>query len=391
MSGSAQRLVVVGGGLAGHRAACALRAGAPDAAVTVIGAEVHRPYDRPPLSKAALADVAGEERCSLRGDDLDAVDWRLGRAAVALDPDRRVVVVDGGEEVPYDGLAIATGRRARTLPAADDLAGVHTLRTLDDARALRAAAARATAIAIVGAGFVGCEVAATLRATRPDLPVTVVDVAAQPMPVVGPLIGARAVALHEEHGVVFRLGHGVERLEAGAGGAVRAVVLDDGTEVAADLVLVAIGSLPNTEWLAGSGLALERGAVVCGADCLVPGHPDIAVCGDVAAWPHPAQGGHVSIEHWSNAQAMGTLAAENLLAAPAERAAHTAFPTFWSDQYGWKLQSIGFIGDADRYDVVHEDAEKPTLVVEAFAGDRLVGAIAVNRPRAMLQYRRQLA
>ncbi|WP_354700109.1 Rhodocoxin reductase [Paraconexibacter sp. AEG42_29] len=401
---STRHVVIVGGGLAAHRAASAL-AGCGDAVrVTVVGDEPHRPYDRPPLSKGVLSGATPEDDCRFRGDGLEGVEWRLGRPAVALDPAARVLTLEGGEALGYDGLVIATGRRARTLPAAEGLTGVLSLRSLDDVRALRTALDGAASVAIVGAGFVGCEVAATLRGpaatlrgpaatlrggdgdARPE--VTLVDTAPHPLPVLGPELGARAAALHEARGVRLRMGVGVARFTGE--GAVTGLDLDDGTHVPADLVLVAVGSLPNSEWLSGSGLALDRGAVVVDEHCFALGHEDIVAAGDVSAWPHPDADGPVSIEHWSNAQAMGTIAAGNLACEPADREAHAALPSFWSDQYDVKLQSIGFVGSADRFVVVLDEPERPVLVAEAFCGERLVGAVTFNRPRAMLQYQRRL-
>jgi NADPH-dependent 2,4-dienoyl-CoA reductase/sulfur reductase-like enzyme len=169
------------------------------------------------------------------------------------------------------------------------------------------------------------------------------------------------------------------------------VVLGDGERLAADLVLLSLGSLPNTEWLAGSGLELDRGAVLCDEYTFALGAENVAVAGDMAAFPYPLADRPVCIEHWATAREMGALAATNLLAAPGERTAFLAVPTFWSDQYDVKMKSAGLLSVADRYVVLEEDPEAGVLLVEARRGDAVVGAIGFNRPRALIDYQRQLA
>jgi len=387
-------VVVVGGGLAGFRFAQSLRETGYDGQLTVVCDEEHLPYDRPPLSKQLLSGTFSEEQCFLPGDAPD-VTWRLGSRAARLDRERRVVVLESGDEVPYDGLLIATGRRAREWPGRLPRTGVHTLRDLSDTAAFRASISPGARVVIIGAGFIGCEVAATLRAEGVD--VTVVDVSAHPMPVMGSEIGARAASIHESHGVRFRLGHGVAEIEGDA--TVTGVLLDDGERLEASVVLVAVGSVPNSEWLSDAGLALQRGVVECDATCSVldsDGNvvPDIMAAGDVAAWPHQHGEGAVCIEHWSNARDMADLAGRNLLLAPEDRlpmASLAAVPTFWSDQYNVKIKSAGFLRAADRWTIVSEDVEKPSLLVEGHRGDVLVGAVAFNMNRSIINYHRALA
>ncbi len=242
---------------------------------------------------------------------------------------------------------------------------------------------------IVGAGFIGCEVAATLRGLGVEH-VTVIDMAPYPMPVTGPEVGERAIAVHERHGVQLRLSSGVEDFE-GDGGRVTAVKLADGERLRADVVLLALGSEPNTEWLADSGLTLERGNVVCDEHCFALGAENVCVAGDMAAFPYPLADAPVCIEHWSNAREMGALAAANLLADAGERKPFLAVPTFWSDQYDVKIKSAGLLSAANRRVVVDEDGEQGTLLVEAYRDETLVGAIAFNRNRAIIEYQRQLA
>jgi NADPH-dependent 2,4-dienoyl-CoA reductase/sulfur reductase-like enzyme len=380
-------IVVVGAGLAGHRAAQALRRKGFDGELWIVGDELHQPYDRPPLSKQLLAGVFQESECFYPSSELD-VHWALGRPATGLDTERHVVLLGDGEELPYDGLVIATGRRAREWPGLPELDGFFMLRSLDDTRALSKAVSLAARVAIVGAGFIGCEVAATLRGLGVE-EVTLIDVAPHPMPVLGPEIGARAAALHERHGVRLRMGTSVAAFEGA--GRVEAVRLKDGERVDADLVLLALGSVPNSEWLAGSALTLIGGNVLCDEHCFAVGVEGVVAAGDVAAYPHPSAGDPIWIEHWSNARDMGAAAAANLLRESDDRETFAAVPTFWSDQYDVKIKSAGLLGAADSYTVVDEDPERPALVVEAHRGGELVGAVVFNRNRTIIQYQRRLA
>ena len=374
--------------MAGHRAACALVESEFSGEITIVGEEAHHPYDRPPLSKQVLGGIHEDTSCFYDSEVLSNVNWRLGVPAAALDVGRSVLTLADGEEVSYDGLVIATGRRARELTGFHDREGVHTLRTLDDSQALRAAAEQGKRVAIIGAGFIGCEVAATLRTAGVE--VAVIEMAPHPMPVVGPEVGARAAKLHTDHGVKLHLGVGVSGLEGD--GRVEAVRLESGERIPADLVLVAVGSAPNSEWLEGSGLELNRGTVVCDEYCFALGTDNVVAAGDVASWPHPDAGGEVVwVEHWTNARDMGATAAKNLVAEPGAREPHVTVPTFWSDQYHVKIKSAGFLGAADRIEVIEEDTEKPSLVAEAHKGDLLTGAIVFNKNRRIIDYQRQLA
>jgi NADPH-dependent 2,4-dienoyl-CoA reductase/sulfur reductase-like enzyme len=380
-------MVVVGAGLAGHRAAQAARREGFDGDLWMVGDEVHEPYDRPPLSKQLLAGGIEHTDTFYKCQDLD-IKWVLGRAATGLDLERGVVKLAGQEELPYDGLVLATGRRAREWPELPALEGFHMLRNLDDCGALREAVTPSSRVAIVGAGFIGCEVAATLRGLGVE-EVTMIDIAQHPMPVLGPEIGARAIALHERHGVKLRLGTSVAGFEGGD--RVQAVRLQDGERVEADIVLIALGAVPNTEWLKDSGLELVRGAVRTDEYCIAVGTENVAVAGDIALYPHPGSPQPICIEHWSNARDMGAVAAANLLAGPDSRQVFAAVPTFWSDQYDVKIKSAGLLATADSFTVVEEDTEKPSLVVEAHRDGELVGAVVFNRNRKMIEYQRTLA
>jgi NADPH-dependent 2,4-dienoyl-CoA reductase/sulfur reductase-like enzyme len=376
------RIVVIGASLAGLRAAQGVRAAGHEGELVVVGDEPHLPYTRPPLSKQLLAGEQEHDDCNFPVDKVDA-QWRLGAAAVGLDRTAKTITLADGETIAYDRLVIATGAKARTWPGAP--AGVHTLRGVEDALALRAAlAGTGRRIAIVGAGFVGCEVAATARKAGAE--VTLIDVAPQPMLPLGPELGARCAQLHRDHGVDLRLGAAVAGVDAAG------VDLEGGERVAADVVLVALGAVPNTEWLAGSGLELDaRGGIVCDATLTSVSDPDVLAAGDVVSWPHPLAGGDVvRVEHWTVAAEHGGVAGRNAVAAPAERTAHVAPPYFWSDQYDIKIQAVGFPARAARLEVVEEDG--PRLVAEGRDADgRLVGVITFNNAKKLAQYRRELA
>lgn len=395
-----RRIVVVGAGLAGHRSVLSLRAAGFDGELTVVGDEPDPPYDRPPLSKQLLRGEFTAGQCYFP-DGRDDADWRLGQPAAGLDLENRVVTLADGTGVGYDGLVIATGRSARHPdwalgPGRKPIAGVHSLRTLRDAARFQGEISTGSRVAIIGAGFIGCEVAATLRAVGVDS-VTMIDIAPYPMPVLGPEAGERAARLHSERGVTLRMGMPVAALEGGD--RVKAVLLDGGERVPADLVLVAVGSVPNSGWLAGSGLRLAAGTVAVDEYCLALRADGTAVgnvvaAGDIAAWPHPhaaATGGSACVEHWTNARDMASAGAASLLAVDGDRVRLRSVPTFWSDQYDVKIKSAGLLRAANRYTVVEEDPARPSLVVEAYRDSDLVGAIVFNRNRTIIDYQRKLA
>lgn len=385
-----RHVVVVGASLAGFRVGRSLRDAGFTDAITLIGDEEHLPYDRPPLSKALLAGNVSDDQCRLPGrtDDLT---WRLGVPVHGVEFDRRAVTLADGTEQPFDDLVIATGRRARSWPGRKPATGVFTLRSLGDVASFAAAAVPGSRVVIIGAGFIGCEVAATLRAR--DVEVTVVDVSATPMPVIGPEAGAHARQLHERHGVRWRLEASVDAIEGED--RVTGVRLGDGEVLDADLVLVSIGSVPNTEWLANSPLDVDSGVVRVDPLCQAldrSGTPIAGVwaAGDVAAWIHPHSEGHVCVEHWSNARDMGDRVAANLVLDGSDRKPLTSVPAFWSDQYDVKIKSVGYLRGADELAVVAEDTDRNSLVIEARRGSEVVGAIGFNATKAVLGYQRAL-
>ena len=383
-----ESVVVVGASLAGLRTVEALRSHGYEGRLVWIGAERELPYDRPPLSKEVLRGEWDAERIALRKDASYAdlrVELRLGVRAESLDLRERAVVLAGGERVRFDGLVVATGASPRRLPRTPPLPGIFVLRTLEDALAIRAALERRPRVAVIGAGFIGAEVAASARGLGLD--VAMIDVLDRPMArALDPEMGAVCAALHRDHGVDLRLGVGVARFEGE--GSVAAIVLGDGARVPADLVVVGIGVAPETGWLAGSGLALGDG-VLCDAT-LAAGAPGVVAAGDVARWRHPAFPEPVRAEHWTNAVESAGAAARRLLAGDAELPPFAPVPFVWSDQYDAKLQIAGHAQGGDEVAIVHGSLAERRFVALYGSRGRLTGAFAMNRPRQLMAARRWL-
>jgi 3-phenylpropionate/trans-cinnamate dioxygenase ferredoxin reductase subunit len=382
-------IAIAGASLAGLRAAESLRRLGFSGRIALVGAEPHRPYDRPPLSKEILQGKWGPERTALRREgtwDELALDWRLGVRATALELGARELALSDGSRLRFDGLVIATGATPRALRGQPALAGVHTLRTLDDALAIRSALEKSPRVAVVGAGFIGAEVAASCRARGLD----VVVIEALPAPLsrgLGMQMGELCAALHRDHGVDLRTGVGVAALEGGQ--RVERVRLSDGGVVAADLVVVGIGVSPETAWLEGSGLRLEDG-VVCDATCTAA--PGVVAAGDVARWTNPLfDGESMRVEHWTNAVEQGAAAAAALLAGPDAAQPFANVPFFWSDQYDVKIQFAGRSAPDDELLVVDGSLAERRFVALYGRRGRLVGALAFSRPRLAIAYRRLIA
>ncbi|MFE2970075.1 NAD(P)/FAD-dependent oxidoreductase [Streptomyces sp. NPDC059340] len=380
-------VAVVGASLAGLSAARSLRKQGYDGRLVVIGDELHRPYDRPPLSKEFLAGTLGEADLSLETDDEDLrAEWLLGARAAGLDRTERAVRLADGREVRADGIVIATGAVARTLPGSEGLAGVHTLRTLDDARALRDELARGGRLVVIGGGFIGAEVASTAYALGLD--VTVVEAA--PTPLAGPL-GARmgdiVSALHVDHGVRLLCGVGVKGLSGER--RVDAVLLEDGRSIPGDIVVVGVGARPCVEWLEGSGVELDNG-VKCGADGRTSLAGVVAV-GDCANWYDARAGAHRRVEHWTGARERPDAAIATLLAGGAVEPGVPRPPYFWSDQYGVKIQFAGHAAAADSVTIEAGAADdRDVLAVYRRAGVP-VAVLGMNQPRLFTRWRKQLA
>lgn len=379
-----RELVVVGAGVAGLTAAETLREEGFAGKLTVVSAEDGLPYDRPPLSKQVLSGEWEFERTALRTrteiDRLDA-DWIGNCRATALEPSGRTLSLTDGRQLRYDGLVIATGVVPRPLPFGTGLAGVRVLRSQADAQALRADLVGGARLVVVGAGLIGSEVAATARKLGVD--VALVDAA--PVPLLrqlGEQFGRLIGEAHQANGVELHLGSGVRGL-ASADGRVTGVELADGSTLPADCVLVAIGSLPGTDWLVSSGLPLEAGAVVCDQYCQVA--PGIAAAGDVALWDHPGYHRRLRVEHRTNAAEQGRAAARNLLAA-ADQQPFSPIPYFWTDQYDIKIQAHGLLEGND-VRIAEGSPREGRFVALYHRGSRPVGVLSWNSARRMRDYR----
>jgi 3-phenylpropionate/trans-cinnamate dioxygenase ferredoxin reductase component len=380
-------VAVIGTSLAGLRAIETLRREGYDGRIVAIGGEPHLPYDRPPLSKELLAGLREPDEIVLRKqgvDDLD-LDWRLDARAIALHVGAREVELHDGERIAFDGLVIATGSTPRRMPNQPNLAGVFTLRTLDDALALRELLGARPKVVVIGAGFIGSEIAAACRARH--LEVTVLEMLPQPMVRgLGPELGAVLAALHRDHGVDLRTGVQVDAIEGDGEGQVRGVRLGDGSIVGADVVVVGVGVVPETTWLEGSGLTLDNG-VVCDETCTAA--PGIVAAGDVTRWPNPLfDGASMRLEHWTNATEQGVHAARRLLGHVEPFA---PVPFVWSDQYDRKIQTVGVVSADAEMHVAHGTLEERQFVALFGRDGRLSGALGFNRPRFVMQYRRIIA
>lgn len=382
--------MIVGGSLAGLRAAETLRREGYDGTLTVLGEETVAPYDRPPLSKQLLTGKVDAEGVALRiPDDLD-VTWRLGVRAAGLDLGGRRVLLEGGGDIGWDGLVIATGAQVRRLPGTDGVEGVHVLRTLDDGLALRADLERSPRVAVIGGGFIGSEVASSCAAL--GLEVTVIDAVEVPLArAVGEEMGRACGLLHDDAGTRQILGVGVDGLVGGP--RVEGVRLADGRVVPADTVIVGIGVTPATGWLEGSRLDLGDG-VRCDAWCRATAGgvavPGVVAAGDLARWEHPGWGESVRIEHWTNAVEQAEAAARSLLRGEGA-APYAPTPYFWSDQYGKKIQFVGHTRPGDEVRVVDGSVADRRFVAVYGRGGKMVAALGMSRPAKVIRFQQEIA
>lgn len=394
MAVSSARIVIVGASLAGLRTAESLRVAGFTGELVLIGDEPYEPYDRPPLSKTVLSGWSGTDRLKLpRTAELKAR-WLLGVAASGLDLHAREVRLADGRVVGFDALVIATGTRARPWPVANQasLRGVHLLRSRDDADRLGAdLAAGPRRVLVVGGGFTGSEVASSCRDLA--LPVTVIQRGVAPMAsALGAVVGGAIGRRQRAHGIDLRVGTTVAALDGDATGRLRRAYLSDGNVVEADVAVVAAGSLRNTEWLAGSGLAADAGGVDCDTACrALDTHgavvPLMYVAGDVARWRHPHFDAEPqALEHWGNAIDQAEIAAHNLTHAPTDLRHNTALPAFWSDQFGMNIKSVGLPHLADEVVLTQGSFEHGPFVAAYGRGGITVGAVAINSPRVMDGY-----
>jgi len=382
-----QTLAIVGASLAGLSAARAARAQGYAGRLVIIGDEPHRPYDRPPLSKEFLLGTVAAEDLLLESpdDDLQA-EWLLGSDAVFLDSDSRTVLLRNGESVQADGIVIATGARARSLPALAGLSNVFTLRTIDDAQRLAPELVEGSRIVVIGAGFVGAEVASS--ALSRGMEVTMIDTAEVPFALqLGTEMGGVIAGLHLEKGVDLISSATIEDFYSSEGN-VTGLRLSNGRYVGADVVVVGIGAQANIEWLVGSGLKVD-GGVVCDAmgRTNVPG---IVAVGDCAAWFDDAAGTHRRIEHWTGAFERPALAVAALLDEDTPQRPVKA-PYFWSDQHGVKMQFAGYSGGHDRMEIEAGDPSEHSLLAVYYRGDEAVAVLGLNQPRLFTKWRRGLA
>jgi NADPH-dependent 2,4-dienoyl-CoA reductase/sulfur reductase-like enzyme len=383
-------LVIVGGSVGGLRTAEALRRNAYAGPITLLEAGSELPYDRTVLSKKLLGVDGATAPVHLRTrEDLDKarIEVRLRSRVESLDTRRRVLHLADGTVVEFSRLVVATGARARELPGLPRPA-VHYLRTLDDAHRLRGGIDSVRSAVVVGAGFIGSEVAAAIA--ERGAAVTVVEPAGYPLGrVLGEVVGERLAALHTSRGVRLRPGRAVTGVRADRSGPVPyTVTLDDGSELPADLVVAGIGALPNTGWLAGSGIAVDDG-VVCDQFCQssVPG---VFAVGDVARWPNELFGESMRIEHWTNAIEQAATVAWNITH-PDRPRGYSPVPYVWSDQYGLRLQIVGRPRADDDVRLVEDDTAAPVLVALYAREGRMTGAFTLNATSRLLTLRRALA
>jgi NADPH-dependent 2,4-dienoyl-CoA reductase/sulfur reductase-like enzyme len=389
-----ETIVIIGASLAGVRAAETLRSNGFAGALTIIGAEAHMPYDRPPLSKNFLAGDWDADRIALRkADDLYSlnINWMLGQAATSLNTDASIVTLADGTNISYDGLIIATGGLVRRLPNQPDIAGVHVLRTLDDASALRDELVEGARVVVIGAGFIGLEAAAT--ATKRGAKVTVLEGLDAPLiRALGPEMGAAIGAVHERNGVAIRCGVQVASINGDA--KVTGVTLTNGDTIEADVVIVGIGVAPATQWCSESGLTVDDG-IVCDAN-LNAGPVNVFVAGDVLRWPNgmfkdiePT----MRVEHWTNAAEQGAVAAQNLVATLRNEPMqpYSAVPFFWSDQFDARIQFLGRAFATSNVDVVAGSVADGRWCAMFSTNDRLTGVLGVSMPKLVMPSRAMLS
>jgi 3-phenylpropionate/trans-cinnamate dioxygenase ferredoxin reductase component len=375
-------IVIVGGGLAAARTAEQLRRADYTGPIMIVSDEVHLPYDRPPLSKEVLRKEVDDVALKPREwyDEKD-ITLRLGSAATSLDTHEQTVTLDDGTVLGYDELVIATGLVPRRIPAFPDLEGIRVLRSFDESMALREHASAARRAVVIGAGFIGCEVAASLR----GLGVDVVLVEPQPTPlasVLGEQIGELVARLHRDEGVDVRTGLGVA--EVRGQGHVDTVVLTDGTELTADLVVVGIGSRPATEWLDGSGIEVDNG-VICD-EAGRTSAPNVWALGDVASWRDP-MGHQARVEHWSNVADQARVVVPAMLGRDVP--SNVVVPYFWSDQYDVKIQCLGEPHATDIVHMVEDDGRKFLAYYER--DGVLVGVVGGGLPGKVMKVRAKIA
>jgi NADPH-dependent 2,4-dienoyl-CoA reductase/sulfur reductase-like enzyme len=385
---AAPGLVIVGAGLAGVRAAQAARDGGYASRITIVGEEVHLPYNRPPLSKSFLAP-GGDVDYFLTEADLSSglgVELHLGEGARALDLDRRDVVLSSGRRLSYERLIIATGSAPRTLPQLPSLAGIATLRTVGDAERIRAVIRPGAHLVVIGAGFIGSEIASSARAAGAQ--VTIIEAAPVPLVrAVGEIVGDALAGLHERNGTRLLRATTIDGVEGHDH--VESVLLSTGEQIPADLVIVGVGAAPATEWLADSGIELDPrdGGLVCDS-YLQTSAEGVYAAGDVAHWPNGMVDATMRLENWTNAADQGAHAAINALF-PERSAPYLVVPYFWSDWYGNRIQFAG-TALADSVVFASGGPDDDRFVALFGRDEKLVGAATLNEPRTVMRLRRMI-
>lgn len=377
------RIVVVGGSVAAVNAVDGLRHAGHEGEITFVSAEHLLPYDRPSLSKEALREGHEHHTLLIKEPgwyDENAVDVSIGAAAVGLDAAGKTVFLEGCREVSYDGLIITTGSQTRPLQLLDGVPDVYEVRSLSDSLTLHEQLQPGRHLVVIGAGFIGLEVAATARDMGLD--VSVVEIAPVPLTrVLGSELGHWFRDHHVSHGVDLYCGSRIDRVEVAPGG--NKVHLDDGTVLAADLIVAGVGVQPETGWLEGSGVELANG-VVCD-EALRTTAPDVVAAGDIARWPNQLFGETMRVEQWLNAVEQGTHAASTLLG---ENEPFAPVPYFWSDQFGAKVKFAGHIDGGDHVKITK--ADEKSLVALFGRDDRLRGALCINAPRQLALSKRAI-
>ena len=368
--------VIVGAGIAGNAAAETLRKQGFDGAVHLVGAEPYRPYDRPPLSKEFLSGAKEEEKLFFKPEDFYAeqsIEFHLGTEATTLDPTSNTVTLSNGETLHYDKLLLATGSRVKTLPIpGSNLQGVHYLRTINDSQAIAQSMNGASRVVIVGAGFIGSEVAAVCKTA--GLEVTVLEIQPQPMAhILGEEMGAIYANLHTGRGIDLRLREGISEIRGNS--RAEQVLTDQSNTIDCDFVVIGVGIAPDTALAESAGLDVDHGILV--DESCQTSHPDIYAAGDVANWYHPGLGRHLRVEHWDNALNQGAAAAKSMLGAP-EPYSPTLY--FWSDQYDLNIQ---YLGHATQWDEVAVRGNPSDEKFTAFylKDGTVYGALVVNNFR----------
>ena len=373
---SSQTFVIVGGGLAGAKAVEALRDSDFDGQIILFAEEEHLPYERPPLSKEYLAGKKTLSEFTVQNSDWyrdHDVDLRLTTRVSALDPAAHTVGLPDGATVHYDKLLLATGSASKRPPIpGSDAAGVHYLRTYDDAEALNSILAEGSSLAVVGAGWIGLEVAAGAR--QRDVNVTVVETAKQPlMAALGETVGKVFATLHREHGVDLRLQAQVDEIST-ADDTANGLKMRDGSTVAADAVLVAVGAKPNIELAEQAGLFMGDGGVLVDAS-LRSSDPDIYAVGDIAAAEHPLFATRIRTEHWANALKQPAVAVAGMLGKPGE---YAELPYFFTDQYDLGMEYVGHAPSFDRVVFRGDVAGREFVAFWLDADNRVLAGMNVN-------------